>query len=507
MSNIPPPVQYDVNDPLPKLTITSWLVVILAAIGFAFDIYELLMLPLIVTPAIEELTGLDPFLNPVEFGWYRSMLFVLPAFAGGIFGLFGGYLTDWFGRRRVLTYSILLYAFSAFAAGFATDYWTLLALRSLTFIGFCVEFVAAVAWVAELFPHPKQREQMLGYTQAFSSLGGLLVAFAYYFCVAFADQFPTIPLAAGTEGRVMDGNAAWRYTLMSGVLPALPLILIRPFLPESPVWRYKRQQGQLQRPSIVGLFAPGLWKTTLLTTVMVGCTYGAALGALQFVPQLVPQLPELNQVEGGRPKLIELINKEHDGTITEDEVQHLAELRAQLDDQEKAKSTVQKWQEIGGLVGRFLFALLVTIIITRRLLLWTFQIPALIILPVVFLTTASYDLTLLTIGMFFVGLFAIAQLSFWGNYLPRVFPTRLRGTASGFAANIGGRVMGTSFVLLTQGLSDLFITSGSFFGLFEIARRADGQVYAAALVGFGVYFAAFILSFWLKEPESDQLPD
>jgi MFS family permease len=43
------------------------------------------------------------------------------AFAGGIFGLLGGYLTDILGRRRVLTFSILLYAGAAFAAGFSTS--------------------------------------------------------------------------------------------------------------------------------------------------------------------------------------------------------------------------------------------------------------------------------------------------------------------------------------------------------------------------------------------------
>ena len=37
-------------------------------------------------------------------------LFYIPAVAGGIFGLLGGYLTDRLGRRRVLTFSILLYA-------------------------------------------------------------------------------------------------------------------------------------------------------------------------------------------------------------------------------------------------------------------------------------------------------------------------------------------------------------------------------------------------------------
>ena len=51
----------------------------------------------------------------------------------------------------------------------------LLFLRCTTFIGVCVEFVAAVAWLAELFPNPKQRESVLGYTQAFSSLGGVMV--------------------------------------------------------------------------------------------------------------------------------------------------------------------------------------------------------------------------------------------------------------------------------------------------------------------------------------------
>ena len=51
----------------------------------------------------------------------------------------------------------------------------LLVFRCLVFIGVCVEFVAAVAWLAELFPDRDQREKVLGYTQAFSSFGGLLV--------------------------------------------------------------------------------------------------------------------------------------------------------------------------------------------------------------------------------------------------------------------------------------------------------------------------------------------
>ena len=40
-----------------RLGTVEWLICIIAAIGFAFDIYELLMLPLIIKPAIAALSG------------------------------------------------------------------------------------------------------------------------------------------------------------------------------------------------------------------------------------------------------------------------------------------------------------------------------------------------------------------------------------------------------------------------------------------------------------------
>ena len=137
----------------PRLTPIQWLICAIAAIGFAFDIYEILMLPLIVRPALLELTGAVQ--GSPEFQMWVGRLFYIPAFAGGIFGLVGGYLTDRFGRRRVLTCSILIYAFAAFMSGFVTSIQQLLFLRCLVFIGVCVEFVAAVAWLAELFTDPR----------------------------------------------------------------------------------------------------------------------------------------------------------------------------------------------------------------------------------------------------------------------------------------------------------------------------------------------------------------
>ena len=51
------------------MTPTQWLICAIAAIGFAFDIYELLMLPLIVRPALLELTGAAPGRRSFSCGW------------------------------------------------------------------------------------------------------------------------------------------------------------------------------------------------------------------------------------------------------------------------------------------------------------------------------------------------------------------------------------------------------------------------------------------------------
>src|SRR4030095_14255843 len=115
------------------------------------------MLPLIIKPAIAALSHAapgDPAWLPggEKFSAWARALFFFPAIAGGIFGLIGGYLTDRLGRRRVLTWSILLYAFAACASGFATSLPQLLFFRCLVFIGVCVEFVAAVAVVGGVFP-------------------------------------------------------------------------------------------------------------------------------------------------------------------------------------------------------------------------------------------------------------------------------------------------------------------------------------------------------------------
>ena len=95
------------------------------------------------------------------------------------------------------------------------------------------------------------------------------------------------------------------------------------------------------------------------------------------------------------------------------------------------------------------------------------------------------------------GLFTVAQFSFWGNYLPRVYPTYLRGTGESFAANVGGRMIGTMAALVTVQL----VTSMP--GGTVPVRLA----YASAIVGTTAYVIGIAASRWLPEPKQDALPD
>src|SRR5205085_11207794 len=133
---------------------------------------------------------------------------------------------------------------------------------------------------------------------------------------------------------------AWRYTLMSGIVPAIPLIVIRPFLPESPAWREKKAAGTLKRPSFAELFRPQFRRTTIVTTIMMACAFAAAFGAIQQLPRIVPGLPEVRTLAGPA--------------------------------RQQTVSAVQSFQEFGGLAGRIALAFLAVRILSRRRLLHFF---------------------------------------------------------------------------------------------------------------------------------------
>jgi MFS family permease len=435
------------------LTPIQWLVCGVAALGFAFDLYESVVPAVVVRPALAAVGHLQP--GTSVFNLWVGLLFYIPALLGGVFGLLGGYLTDILGRRRVLVWSIQLYAFSAWGASFSTTLTALLIFRCATTIGVCVEYVAAVAWLAELFPVPKQRASVLGYTQSAVGVGGLLATGTYWVAVTYGERLPSI----------YSGHEAWRYALLAGLLPAIPLMIVRPFLPESPIWQEKKSKGALKRPSIATLFRLDLRKTTLVTTLLAACFYAVPYGVLQQTPHVVPGLPEMR----GLPA-------------------------RQI---EQTVGGVQFIAELGTIAGRLLFPVLVIRIASQRRLLQLFLVPALAVFAWVYFFAVSHGLLFLKCGIFAAALLMNGTFSFLWNYLPWVFPTHLRGTGEGFASNFGGRVFGAAAVLLTTQLANIM----------PAASAPARMAYSAGTVAALAYSVSLVGSCWLPEPERVQLPE
>lgn len=437
----------------PRLTRLQWLICGTAALGFAFDLYEMLVMPIILRPALQTLGMLEP--GTREFNRWVGLMFYVPALVGAAFGLLGGYLTDRLGRRRVLVWSILLYSVAALAASQASTVPQLLLFRCATVAGVSVEYVAAVAWLAELFSIPAQRQRVLAYTQSAAGLGGLMASGAYFLAVTYGDMLPPI------HGE----HAAWRYALLFGLAPAIPLLIIRPFLPESPTWQAQRTTGRAARPSFVELFRPALRRTTIVTTILFACIYGVASGVLLQTPRMVP----------GVPGVRELSARQIEQTV----------------------GGVQFVAELGVLAGRVLLALLIVRIVSQRRLANAFFAPALVVFAIVYFYAATHSLWLFTCGVFVAALLINAPVSLLWSYVPRMYPTHLRGTGEAFTHNVGSRVLGTLAVVATTQLANVMP------GTSPAASLAR----SAATVAVVLFSIALLATHSLREPAGDRLPD
>jgi len=215
------------------LTWRQWLVCAIAGVGFLFDTYEIVVQGIVVRPALLDLTGWAA--GSPQFNRWVGWILYFPFLAGGIAGLVGGYLTDRFGRRRMLVASIVLYGAATFGAACTTSPAELLLWRCLTIVGVCTEWIAATAWITELFDDRRRRDAALGFTQAMAGIGVFMVAVVYYLGVTYGHLLPAI----------QQSHAGWRYALLFGALPVLPVLLARLRLPESPRWLQLHAAGSL----------------------------------------------------------------------------------------------------------------------------------------------------------------------------------------------------------------------------------------------------------------------
>jgi MFS family permease len=420
---------------------SDWLLCSVVGLGFVFDGFEILVMPVTVRPALLSLG-----VPRATFNVWVGVLLYVPAITAGLFGLMGGYLLDRIGRRRILVWSLLVYCFATVGAATASSPFELLLWRCATLSGVALEFVAALTYLAELFPEAPLRERVLGFSQALYAVGSFVVTATYYTAVTLAAQLPAI-----------DGHQdAWRYTLAVGVIPSIPLMMMRSRLPESPMWLASR--AAVQRRHVAALLGPSLRRSTLTAVAITAFVYAGAYGVLQQAPRLVPGLPDVRLLA---PR-----------------------------GQEQMVSVVHLFSAVGDLAGRCLFALVVVAAAGQRRLLRMFLVPAIVVIPFGFLYASTSGVAALKMASFAGSLLLTAQFSFLGNYLPRLFPTSLRGSGESVAINFGGRVLGTSAAFVTPQLATLLDGPDP---TVQLAR-------AMAVVGLVVLLAGLTATHWMSEP-------
>jgi MFS family permease len=173
--------------------------------GYAMDGFDLLILGFMLG-AIRADLGLTPAQGGSLLTWT-----LIGAVVGGIvFGM----LSDYYGRVRVLTWTILLFAIFTGLCAFAQGYTDLLIYRTVAGIGLGGEFGIGMALVAEAWP-AQRRARACAYV-ALGWQGGVLVAAL------------VTPLLLPHIG--------WRGMFLVGVVPGLVAFAIRWYVGEPKIF-------------------------------------------------------------------------------------------------------------------------------------------------------------------------------------------------------------------------------------------------------------------------------
>ncbi|WP_287497734.1 MFS transporter [Pandoraea sp. CB10b_02] len=183
----------------------AWKALAGSAIGYAMDGFDLLILGFML-PAIT--AGLQ--LSPGQAGALVTWT-LIGAVAGGI--LFGA-LSDRYGRVRMLTWTILLFAVFTGLCALAQGFWDLLVYRTIAGIGLGGEFGIGMALAAEAWPAAKRAR-----VSSYVALG-----------------WQTGVLAAALLTPLLLAHIGWRGMFLVGVLPALVAWVLRNKLHEPEVF-------------------------------------------------------------------------------------------------------------------------------------------------------------------------------------------------------------------------------------------------------------------------------
>ncbi|MCP1853479.1 MULTISPECIES: MFS transporter [unclassified Bradyrhizobium] len=189
---------------LPLTAYQRWIFGIIATAWF-FDSMDLAALTFVLG-SIRQTFGL----STAETGLLSSMSF-LGMFAGAASA---GLLADRFGRARVFQVSMIFWGLGSLCCGLSTTATALGASRLLLGFGMGMEFPVAQSMVSEIMP-ARNRGRYIAFLEGFWPLGFIASGLLTYFVLQVAD---------------------WRWVFILQAIPAVFVLVVRRFVPESPRW-------------------------------------------------------------------------------------------------------------------------------------------------------------------------------------------------------------------------------------------------------------------------------
>jgi len=199
--------------PADGVSVYGWKALAGSAVGYAMDCFDLLMLSFMLS-AISASLGLTSAQAGSLVTWT-----LIGSVAGG---LTFGTLCDHFGRIRVLTWTILIFAGFTALCGTARGYWDLVFYGAMAGLGLGGEFGIGMALAAEAWPAAKRARA--------SS------------CVALGWQSGV--LLAALASTLLLPVIGWRGMFFLGLLPALVAFAIRRTLHEPDLFVQKHAGRQ-----------------------------------------------------------------------------------------------------------------------------------------------------------------------------------------------------------------------------------------------------------------------
>lgn len=374
----------------------QWLVLLIASLGWIFDVFEGQIFVACMNEAMPDLLGPSAGAGLVSF--YNSVALAAFLVGGAIGGVAFGMLSDRVGRVRTMILTILVYSIFTFFQAFTRDAWQLIALRFLVAMGIGGEWAVASSMVAEVFPK---------HARAWSS------------AIFHASSVLGIWIAAAV-GILVVANPAlgWRWAFVIGVLPALLTVWVYRSLREPEQWTRAREAalaGQAPpQARLADLFTPALLRNSLVGLALA--TFGLATFWAVYIQgwNLMRELAAKGLINW-QPKSAEMM----------------------------AMFLVST----GGGIGLVSCGPLCNRLGRRATFLF-FCLGGLVSALLLFQVVPLGPLWVLWPALPVFGYFTTGMHAGYAIYFPELFPTRLRGTGSGFCFN-GGRLLAAPILIVS----------------------------------------------------------